>query len=272
MTALKKEGPEKKDAKTSPDTRSMRDVAEQKLADSRGSASKLTGQTPEELIHELRVHQIELETQAEELRRIQQELEISRYKYLDLYDFAPVGYLTLNDKAMVTEANLTAATLLGVERRTLARARFRKYIAPADLDPWDQYFIRLLKVDKKQPCTLTLIRGDGSTFPARLESLRHTMDDGSIAIRVVISDISDIKKAQDALLESEEKFRLVIESAPNAIFIQTEGQFAYVNPAACRLFGAASPDHLIGKPVLDQFHPDFREIVKERIRRLNEER
>ncbi len=151
----------------------MRDAAERKLADLSGRLSDLTGQTPEELIHELRVHQIELETQAEELRRIQHELEISRYKYIDLYEFATVGYLTLNDKAVVTEANLTAATLLGVERRTLVRARFRKYILPVDLDSWDQYFIRLLRQDTKDACTLTLVRGDDSTFPAQLRGLMH---------------------------------------------------------------------------------------------------
>jgi PAS domain S-box-containing protein len=88
----------------------------------------------------------------------------------------------------------------------------------------------------------------------------------------IAMNVTERKRNEEALIESEEKFRLVVESAPEAIFIQTEGRFAYVNPAACRLFGAISPDQLVGRPVPDQFHPDFQEIVTERIRRLNEER
>ncbi len=101
----------KKDADTTLPKRSLREDAEEQLARSKKPSPDLKEQTPEHLIHELRVHLIELETQAEELKRIQQELEVSRFKYLDLYDFATVGYLTLNDKAIVTEANLTAAKL-----------------------------------------------------------------------------------------------------------------------------------------------------------------
>ncbi|PKL58212.1 MAG: hypothetical protein CVV34_03510, partial [Methanomicrobiales archaeon HGW-Methanomicrobiales-5] len=112
-----KKGPEKKKVKTLPDARSIRDASEQKLLDSNGEAGDLNGQTPEQLVHELRVHQIELEMQAEELKRAHLALEESRNKYLDLYDFAPLGYLTFNDKARITDANLTAATLLG--HRTL---------------------------------------------------------------------------------------------------------------------------------------------------------
>jgi hypothetical protein len=74
----------------------------------------LKGQTSEQLIHELHVHQIEIEIQAEELRRAHLTLGESRDKYLDLYEFAPLSYLTLSDKALITDVNLTGTTLLGV--------------------------------------------------------------------------------------------------------------------------------------------------------------
>ena len=118
MAAGKKK-PEEKDGIHNDNARFTRAAAEKKIARSKKIPHELNVQTPEQLIHELRVHQIELETQAEELKKAQIALEDSRDKYLDLYDFAPVGYFTLTDKARITQANLTLATLLLVERRDL---------------------------------------------------------------------------------------------------------------------------------------------------------
>ena len=84
------------------------------------------------LIHELRVHQIELEMQNEELRRIQDDLEISRSRYADLYDFAPVGYLTLNKHGEILDLNLTAARLLGMERGLLINNHFQHLVLQPD--------------------------------------------------------------------------------------------------------------------------------------------
>ena len=104
-----------------------------------------TAQTPEDLavlssgetqrtLHELRVHQIELEIQNEELREAQAELEASRECYFDLYDLAPVGYCTLSEKGLILEANLTAATLLGVARGTLVKQPITRFILKEDQD------------------------------------------------------------------------------------------------------------------------------------------
>ncbi|MFH0825605.1 MAG: PAS domain S-box protein [Pseudomonadota bacterium] len=84
--------------------------------------------------------------------------------------------------------------------------------------------------------------------------------------------LEDKHLADKKLLESEAQFRLLVESAPEAIFVQTEGCFAYLNPAALRLFGATRSEELLGARVIDQVHPDFRDIGMERIRLLNVEK
>lgn len=190
--------------------RSLRDVAEEQLTRFPKHFPDLKGQPPEKLIHELLIHQIELETQAEELRRVQSALEKSRDKYLDLFDFAPVGYLILSDKALVEDQNLKAATLLGVEQSTLTGTRIRKFIAPEDLDKWDRYFINVLNQGEVQSCTFILKRTDKTTFPARLDSIR--IKDNSKEnpmVRVAISDITYIRKAEIALGISNKKLTLL---------------------------------------------------------------
>lgn len=209
MVAGKKE-PEEKNTDTSGSERSLRYDAEEQLARFPVRSPDITEQTPEELIHELQVHQIELETQAEELRRSRLALEESRDKYLDLYDFAPLGYLMLSNEAMIVEVNLTGATLLKVERSRLVDARFRKFIAPQDFDRWDRHFLNVLDQGEKKSCTIMVKRGDDSTFPARLESIRTPgRENKKSTVRVAISDITYIRKAEEALRISNKKLTLL---------------------------------------------------------------
>ncbi|MEI7649422.1 MAG: PAS domain S-box protein, partial [Methanomicrobiales archaeon] len=164
-------------------------------------------------------HQIELDMQAEDLRKAKFALEESRDRFLDLYDFAPIGYLTLSDKGLIDEVNLTAATLLGVERSRLLKARFSKYFAETDVEVWHWYFINVLNQDEKKCCTLTLIRRDGSYFPARLESLRNKdSSKGTLTVRVAVSDISDIRKAEDVQQNQYSLLKGILESTGSAIF------------------------------------------------------
>ena len=226
MVAGKKKS-EEKNTDTLGSTRSLRDGAEEHLARSQKSSPELKGQTPEQLIHELLVHQIELETQAEELSRAHLALEESRDKFLDLYEFAPLGYVTLNDKALVTEANLAFSTLLGIERTKLIRARFGKFVAQKDSDQWYLYFRNALKRDGKQICTLTLTREDGSVFLARLEGLRLTGSDGVTKVRIGISDITDIWQIE-ALKSQYSILNGILESTDAAI-LSLDRKYRYTN-------------------------------------------
>ena len=154
------------------------------------------------LLHELRVHQIELEMQNEELRRAQAELEASRKDYIELFDLAPVGYLTLSARNIVGSANLTAAHLLGVERAELVGARFTSYIEPDDQDVFYLLHNRLQESGEPQTCDLRLRRrtvaADGAApFWAHVEARPQTMDDGSPSCWATFADVTERHLAED---------------------------------------------------------------------------
>jgi diguanylate cyclase (GGDEF)-like protein/PAS domain S-box-containing protein len=161
----------------------------------------------EELLHELQVHQIELEMQNEELRKIQLALEESKDKYLDLYDFAPVGYFTFTPEALIQEVNLTGAALLGMTCQKLINARFRRMVAAKDQDRWNRHFLSVLQQGGRQGCELKLKRAYGSTFQAQLDSIRKELKTGIPLVLTAISDISEGKRMQEALQEREQRLR-----------------------------------------------------------------
>jgi PAS domain S-box/diguanylate cyclase (GGDEF) domain len=145
--------------------------------------------------------------QNEELRRIQLALEENRDKYLDLYDFAPVGYFAFTPEAQIQEVNLTGAALLGMTCQKLINARFRRMVAAKDQDRWDQHFQSVLQQGERQSCDLAIKRSDGSTFQAQLDSIRQELKAGIPLVRTAVSDISESKRIQSALRESEQRFR-----------------------------------------------------------------
>lgn len=224
----------------------LRETAEEWLARAPSASLEVKEKNPEKLLHELQVHQIELEMQNEELRKSQFALEESRKRYEDLYDFAPVGYFTLTQEALIKEANLTGATLLGVARQKLMNDRFRRFVAPSDFDLWDRHFLSVLQQDERQSCDLTLQRQDGSTFPAGLESIRVEGSSGAFDVHTAITDITERLQAEDTLRKSEEKYRSIFENAAEGIFQATpEGRFLVANPALARMYGYGSSEELI---------------------------
>lgn len=144
---------------------------------------------PENLEHELHVHQIELEMQNEQMRHTQVTLENSRDRYVDLYENAPVGYLTLSRDGLLTEINTTGATLLGADRKKILNRRFGLHVIPEDREYWNQHFLRTQQSDEKQTCELTFQRSDGTFFPARLDSQCRDIGE-SATVRIVLTDIS----------------------------------------------------------------------------------
>ena len=154
---------------------------------------------PAELLHELQVHQVELEMQNEELRRAQLALEESRDRYMDLYEFAPVGYFTLTEGALISEVNLTGATLLGEERKKMLQRRFSRFVTHADSDRYRQLMWSVLQHDDRETCDLALQRGDGSVIQAQLDCVRVVTGDKPATVRLTLTDITERKRAEAEL-------------------------------------------------------------------------
>ncbi len=211
-----------------------------------GSASALDGsQRPtEELVHELHVHQIELEIQNEELRQAQLAIEVSRDLYVDLYEFAPVGYFTLSRDTQITSLNLTGATLLGEDRKYILHRRFARLVAPADHDVWQQFFMRAMQHRDKQICELTLQRSDGTSFDARLDSLL-IMADAAPALRVTLTDITARKQEEAELLKAGALQNAIFNSANfSSIATDANGVIQIFNVGAERMLGYSSAEVL----------------------------
>jgi PAS domain S-box-containing protein len=161
-------------------------------------------------LHELRVHQIELEMQNEELRRTQAELDASQARYFDLYDLAPVGYFTVSDQGLILEANLTAATLLGVARGALAKQPLSIFVLPEDQDIYYQHRKQLFETGAPQVCEVRMVRKDTAVFDARLEATAAQDADGRRVCRAMMSDISERKQAEEKLKDTLEHLRKVV--------------------------------------------------------------
>ncbi|HEU0068271.1 MAG TPA: PAS domain S-box protein, partial [Nitrospiraceae bacterium] len=123
----------------------LRQEAEARLRATKRDVAAMPVNDVQQLVYELQVYQIELEMQNEELRRTQVELEAARDRYMDLYDFSPAGYLTLDMQGKIVEANLRAGTLLGVIRKKLIGQPLAQFIAAADADTFHRHGQEVLK-------------------------------------------------------------------------------------------------------------------------------
>jgi PAS domain S-box-containing protein len=146
----------------------------------------------EGVLHELHVHQIELEMQNEELRQTQRQLEESRSRYADLYDFAPAGYFTFDSHGVVVEANLAGCRMLGVERSTLIGKPFTLYVDKACQDTFYLHRQAALTAGLRQTCEIAIVRKDGDRFDAQLESIAAADANGEFTrCRTTIIDVTE---------------------------------------------------------------------------------
>ena len=191
----------------------LRNRAEESLRKRSSDPGKTPLDDPRKLIHELRVHQIELEMQNEELRNAQLELAQSRDRYFELYDFAPIGYFTLDERGLILSVNLAGADLLGSERASLMRKRFSQFVAPGSQDAFYSHSKQALEIGSKQVSDLELKRKNGEPFYAQIQSVAVKGDEGHfIQLRTAVVDITQRKRAEWALADAHNQLeRKVVE-------------------------------------------------------------
>ncbi|TDR79649.1 PAS domain S-box-containing protein [Paludibacterium purpuratum] len=195
----------------SPNERWLRAQAEAVL----GGGQSPTGseaRTDDELLHELQVHQIELEMQNETLRQTQIALEQSRDLYVDLYELAPVGYISLNASGAITRINLTGTALFGRSRKNMLQRCFSTYVPGDEQDRWLRHFMRLILSGGHSRLALTIKRADGTVFAAQLDctcekklsvDARSSPDADEACLCIALSDISATKAIERELRQTK---------------------------------------------------------------------
>jgi len=225
----------------------LRKAAEAKLPYSLDT--KQAPRPADRLLHELRVHQIELKMLNEALRQSQIELKKSRRRYVDFYDVAPVGYLTLSHENIIEEINLTGAMLLGVERSQLSHQIFTSFVVTEDRDRWQRHFLSVQKSDNILNCELLLQRNDGSHFHAKLDCLHVVDAEGKPVVRIVMSNITEQKQTEEKIRLSKLRFEAILEAIPDLLFeVDRKGRYLNVWGNRGDLL-AVSENMLLGRTV-----------------------
>ena len=210
----------------------LRRQAEQQLNERSqdSSSAPLTDLEMQRLLHELQVHQIELELQNEELLQARTEAETALQQYAELYDFAPVGYLTLGRDGTIHRVNLNGARLLGVERSGLIQRRLGLFVAESFRPIFNDFLVRVFSNPKKETCELALEKEIAPPTWVQLEAISQDGLEG----RAILLDISERKQAEDRL-----RYQAALLENVNDAIVASDADYrlTFWNAAAEKLYG-----------------------------------
>ncbi len=204
---------------------------------------KLSFDEIQKTLHELEVHQIELEMQNEEILRIHEELDKTKKRYFNFYEMAPVSYCALNQDGLIQEVNLATSGLLGVPRNKLLKQSLTKFILPEYQDVYYMYRKKLMTSDERQECELQMTKADKTPFWAHISAIGET--NSQPLLLLIISDVSERKKFEEKL----ELSASVFNNAGEAIMITNlDGFIKDVNGAFTRITGYEKEEIVGNRP------------------------
>ena len=217
-------------------------------------SAAISAQDDTRLLHELQVHQVELEMHNEELHQAYNEADALREKFADIYDFAPVGYFTLNNLGVILQLNLAGAILLGIKRSQNKRHRFAASVKSEFLEAFKAFHAEVMNGKSKMYCELTLAAAEHR--PEAVVRIQAVPDDEGNECRMVVIDITAEKTAEKALQEREQYLRALLDNFPFEVWLKNaNGQYLAANKAVLEILGLSSPESLIGKTDYDLLPP-----------------
>ncbi len=227
---------------------------------------------PQRALHELQVHQIELEMQNVELKETRDRMEDALEKYTDLYDFAPVGYFSLTEEGLILDANLTATILLGVERNRLLRRRLQDFVALPQRTDFAVFLKKVFAHPLKHVCEAPLLKA-GVAFSAEFQAVAAVSLSPQKWCRVAVSDVTPLRETQQIVRRHEAIFSTLFHQAPVGVFVVDEQlRLQQINPQALPVFEGVRPwkgrsfseaIHIIWPPkVADEVMRIFRHTLK----------
>ena len=235
----------------------LRQQAEELLRATKRDVAAMPVKDVQQLVHELQVHQIELEMQNDELRRAQIELEAARDRYVDLYDFSPVGHLTLDTHGTIVEANLRVGTMLGINRKDLIGQSVARFFASKDQDIFHRHCQAVLKTGTRRTCEVHLRKKIGAFSCVCLESLADHDETGHITHwRTALLDSTERKRAEEELRKSETRLQAILENSPGMVFLKdADGRYLLINRQFERAFHMTR-EQVVGKTDEAIFMPE----------------
>ncbi len=233
------------------------------MASERGKDDCRTEDETRRLLHELQVYQVELEMQNAELRHVRGELEATLDKFTDLYDFAPIGYFTLDRSGTIRAVNLGGASLLGIERTHLLGRRFLEFVPKEARSRFSEFFATVFALRRKASLETALHPQGHDPLYARIDA---ALCGSGIECRFAVSDVSEQKRTAEALAKSEEQYRAIVSNINEYVYsVSYENNVivsAYHSPKCIDITGY-SPEEYARDPFLwlSMVHEDDRDLV-----------
>jgi PAS domain S-box-containing protein len=201
-----------------------------------------TAEDTARLVHELQVHQIELEMQNEELQQSHAQVETLLAQYTDLYDLAPAGYLTFDREGAIRQVNLTGARLFGVERSRLVNRRFGLFVAERDQRAFSDFLQKVFASQAKECCEVTLPKESSQPVVVQIEG---TCSADGQECRAVVVDLTERKRAEEELRWETALLQAQMDSSPDGILVvDKQGKQILQNQRLNELWKI--PPHLAG--------------------------